>query len=137
MTISPAAKQTLNDRLGADTTFPIANTFTSVAGLDLLLQDIQLLLCTVPGERVMRPTFGCNLKNQVWENIDAAAAKGAASIKTAIVTFEPRVQLLNVQSTINRNTGLVVFQVTFLVRATNVQANLVFPYRVGTAVSLV
>lgn len=85
----------------------------------------------------MRPNFGCNLKAQLWANIDDAAANGAAAIKTAITTFEPRVQLLNVQSSINRNTGLIVFQVTFLVKATNVTANLVFPYRSGTALSLV
>ena len=135
MSITTAAKQSLSERLGADAVFPVANNFEPVSGVDLLLQDIQLLLCTTPGERVMRPDFGCNLKNNIWENIDSAASLGASSIKTAITNFEPRINLLSVQSSINRNTGLIIFQLNFIIISTNVEASLVFPYRTGTALS--
>ena len=64
-----STKQSLKTRLGSDLKFPIAGNFESISGLDLLMQDIQILLLTLPGERVQRPTFGCNLRNMIWENM--------------------------------------------------------------------
>lgn len=135
MALSAAQNQTLIDRLGSDLTMPISGDFTPIAGLPLVIQDIQQLLLTVPGERVMRPTYGCQLRNQIWENIDSAAVSGAASITTAINSFEPRVNLVSVNYNINRNTDLILFYINFVVINTNISSNLIFPLRAGTAIS--
>ena len=79
-----SAKDNLKNRLGSDLKFPIEGNFESTSGVELLLQDIQRLLLTIPGERPMRPNFGCNLRNQIWENMEAARTQGAASIREAI-----------------------------------------------------
>lgn len=128
-------QENLKERLGSDLRFPIEGSFASISGLDLLLQDIQQLLLTIPGERVNRPDFGCHLRDQVWENLETAAQQGASSIQEAIENFEPRVTVTNVDSTVNENTGLITFNIQFLVNNTDTALNLVFPFRAGTQLS--
>ena len=117
------------DFLGTDTKFPIAGKFQKVKGLETVLQDIQILIGTIPGERVMRPTYGCRLFTRVWDNIDVAAQEGVLDIRQAILTFEPRVDLLEVRAFINRQTGLIRFSILFKIINTNVPQNLVFPFQ--------
>lgn len=128
-------QQSLKNRLGSDLRFPIDTNFQAISGVDLLIQDIQRLLLTVPGERPNRPEFGCNLRNQIWENIDVAAQNGAVSIREAIDRFEPRITLIDVTSSSNRNTGLITFNIQFQINNDDSTLNLVFPYRVGTGLS--
>lgn len=135
MAIVTSTEQNLKDRLGIDLKLPIKGSFESISGVELLLQDIQQLLLTIPGERVNRPEFGCYLRNQIWENIGAAASSGASSIKNALDSFEPRITVLNVNSNINENTGLITFNIQFLINNTDTAINLIFPYRTGTALS--
>lgn len=58
----------------------------------LIKNDILQLLLTVPGERVMRPDFGVNLRNYVFEpgtNTDLSILQ--SDIRYQIQTQEPRV----------------------------------------------
>jgi len=136
ITTIPTAEASLNERLGYDVRFPIVGNFESIAGLNTLLQDIQQLLLTTPGERLNRPNYGCNLRKQVWENIDTAASQGVASIKTALSTYENRITVTNVRvKNINRNTGLISFAIRFVVKNTDTEVNLVFPFRASTDLS--
>jgi phage baseplate assembly protein W len=128
-------QDSLNERLGADLVFPINNSFKPTSGINLLLQDIQQLLLTIPGERVNRPDFGCTLRNQIWENMSTAAIHGAASIRDALERFEPRITVTAVTSTSNDNTGLITFNIQFIVNNTDTALNLVFPFRAGTQLS--
>jgi len=125
----------LTERLGADLKFPINGNFEPIAGIELLLQDIQQLLLTLPGERVNRPDYGCNLRNQIWENIDVAAIGGAGAIKEALDKFEPRIIVTSVDFTLNRNTDLITYSIRFTINATDVDVNLIFPFRSGTELS--
>jgi|SRR3990167_3282546 len=130
-----STEESLTIRLGSDLKLPIDGNFEAISGMELLLQDIQQLLLTIPGERVNRPDFGCFLRNQIWENIDSAAIKGAASIREALDTYEPRVTVLGVAYTLNRNTDLISFNIQFIVNSTDTAVNLIFPFRAGTALS--
>lgn len=136
MAIIKSQKASLDIRLGSDLKFPIVDNFQPVAGVDLLLQDIQRLLLTIPGERVSRPDFGCNLRNQIWENMSSAGEFGAAAIQEALDSFEPRIQLLAVNTVeVNENTGLITFNIQFVIIDTDTSVNLVFPFRAGTSLS--
>jgi len=126
---------TLKERLGSDLKFPINGNFEPIDGLALLIQDIQLLLLTIPGERVMRPTFGCLLRSYIWENIENLVQEGPTVIKNALARHEPRITVTSVSASPNYNTGLVSFKISFIVKATNSPVNLVFPFRSGTALS--
>lgn len=129
------AKETLKSRLGSDLKFPIVGSFEPIDGLALLIQDIQLLLLTVPGERVQRPTFGCPLRTYIWENIDDLINKGPSVIKKTLQDNEPRITVDSVSGIPNYNTGLVSFKIRFTVNATNSPINLLFPFRSSTALS--
>lgn len=128
-------EQNLKDRLGSDLKFPISGSFESISGLDLLLQDIQILLLTVPGERPGRPEFGCQLRTQIWENLEEAKINGIGSIRDALERFEPRITLLGVTGEVNSNTGLITFNIQFIVQTIDNPINLVFPFRAGTQLS--
>lgn len=120
---------TNRDWLGQDTTFPISGSFRPSQGVSEVNQCIQLLIATVQGERVMRPEYGCRLYTRVWDNIDSVASDGLTDIREAIENFEPRVDLISVNSRIFRNEGRVLFAVEYRIRDTNVVENLVFPFQ--------
>lgn len=68
--------------------FPIGKTTTNgflpkIAGLELVKNNIQQLLLTERGQRVMLPNFGCNLKRYLFEPLDEQTFN---SIKTEILT---------------------------------------------------
>lgn len=129
------AQPSITDRLGHDLKFPINGNFAPVAGLETLIQDIEQLLLTAPGERVFRPDWGCGIKAMLWENIDNVANNGPAAIKAALSTFEPRIIVTDVKTQVNRNTGLVIFGIVFFIKNVDTPVNLVFPFRVGQALS--
>lgn len=130
-----SSTQSLNERLGSDLRFPISGNFEPISGLDLLIQDMQQLLLTLPGERINRPEFGCNLRSQVWENLDTAAELGKSSIHEALENYEPRITVTGVTSDVNDNTGLITFNIQFTVNNTDTALNLVFPFRSSSQLS--
>lgn len=119
---------TQRDWLGQDTTFPIDGAFKPQQGIDEVNQCIQLLIATVPGERVQRPEYGCRLYTRTWDNIDEVASEGLTDIREAVQNFEPRVNLVSVNSRIFRDEGRVLFAVEYRLKDSNVVENLVFPF---------
>lgn len=66
--------------------------FRSQSGLDQIKSDLLALLLTTPGERVMLPSFGCNLKSLIFEQNDAILEQQALDmISNAIKLYEPRI----------------------------------------------
>jgi len=128
-------QDSLNERLGADLKFPLGGSFTPIAGLDVLIQDIQTILLTIPGERVNRPDFGSGLRTLVWENLDEAALLGKAMIKESLSQWEPRILVTAVEVNINRNSDLLTFLIKFTVLSTDINASLVFPFRSSQDIS--
>lgn len=126
---------TLKERLGSDLRFPIIGNFEAIDGVALLLQDIQLLLLTVPGERVMRPEWGCPLRTYLWENIDDLVTQGPVVIRNSLQKYEPRITVSVISASPNYNTGLVTFKIRFVIKATNSPMSLIFPFRSGLALS--
>ena len=65
-------------------------------------QALLLLFSTRPGERVMRPTYGCDLHKLVfWPNDDTTAGLAMHYVRQAVVRWEPRVDHLRVDATRN------------------------------------
>lgn len=63
-------------------------------------QSILLLLSTAPGERVMRPEYGCSLNRLVFApNDDTTAGIAMHYVRQAINRWEPRVEILTVDAT--------------------------------------
>jgi phage baseplate assembly protein W len=120
--------------LGSGWAFPLRTDATGDVALvsdeALIAQSIWLILATAPGERVQRPDFGCGVHDLVFAvNNTASAARIADEVRTALIKFEPRIDVLGVtvDSPPGQSTTLVV-EVTYRVRTTNNRFNLVYPF---------
>jgi len=97
---------------------------------DSIHQAIWLILSTAPGERVMRPDFGCGLHNLVFAvNSAGTAAEVASEVRQALLRWEPRIEALEVTVTTDASepTRLLI-DIGYRVRATNNRFNLVYPF---------
>src|SRR5690349_19505038 len=66
-------------------------------------QAILLLLSTRPGERVMRPEYGCDLHRLVFSPNDATTAGLAIHyVRQALERWEPRIDILRLDADVDR-----------------------------------
>lgn len=103
-------------------------------------ESLKILLTTTPGERIMQPDFGCNLKSLVFEDITLSTQTMAKEmIKRAVLFYESRVMLNNVMFIIGElSDGYLYITLDYTIRSTNTRFNMVFPYYIkeGTGVEL-
>jgi hypothetical protein len=71
----------------------------TVADRAAVRQALLLLFMTRPGERVMRPTYGCELHKLVfWPNDDTTAGLAMHYVRQAVARWEPRVDRVRVDA---------------------------------------
>ncbi|MCL2698128.1 MAG: GPW/gp25 family protein [Oscillospiraceae bacterium] len=94
-------------------------------------EAIRIILHTRKGERLMRPDFGSNLHSFVFDVMSQSTLTLIENeVRDCIIMWEPRVENIEVQVTPNseHGSGAVNIAVSYTVRLTNNQYNLVFPY---------
>ena len=65
-----------------------------VSGTGEIEESIRLILATAPGERPMRPEFGCGVHDYVFAPANASTAGDIAyAVRVALDRWEPRVDL--------------------------------------------
>jgi hypothetical protein len=70
-----------------------------VEGDNSVRQAILLLISTMPGERVMRPEYGCDLHRLVFApNDDTTAGLVIHYIQRALERWEPRIEILRLDA---------------------------------------
>ena len=97
---------------------------------DEIEQAIRIILSTVPGQRVMRPDFGCRIHELVFApNDSATAGLAAAYVGEALGRWEPRilVQRIDVEPDADNPNHLVI-SVEYQVAATHNNRSLVYPF---------
>ena len=101
-------------------------------------QAIELILATAPGERPMRPEFGCGVHDFVFDSIDATTVgKMELAIRDALDRWEPRVVVETVEFNLDEVAdGRLIIDIGYRVRATNTMRNLVYPFYVIPAEEL-
>ena len=120
--------------LGTGWSFPPAfvkgrASVVTVHGTDDIRESLQILLSTSLGERVMRPSYGCDLRIDLFDNLDnSLRAYLRDKVRTAILYHEPRIRLDDVSVQSNGLDGRVDISVTYTVQATNTRHNIVYPY---------
>jgi len=71
----------------------------TVAESESVRQAILLLLSTIPGERVMRPEYGCNLFLLIFSpNDNTTAGLAIHYVRQAIDRWEPRVEIESIDA---------------------------------------
>lgn len=97
---------------------------------DDIEQAILIILETAPGERVMRPDFGCGIHDMVFTSLDSTTLQRIRSlVEESLRRFEARVEVLAV--TVDEAAtfdGHLDVSIDYRVRQTNQLGNLVFPF---------
>ena len=88
---------------------------------DSVRQSILLLISTLPGERVMRPDYGCYLHRLVFSpNDDTTAGLAIHYVRSALERWEPRIDIVRLDA--NRsatNPEMLDIYLEYRVRASN------------------
>ncbi len=122
--------------VGAGWAFPVRTDPTGSIALVTrereLEEAIRLVLGTVPGERPMRPEFGCRIHDLVFGPANATTAGEIAyEVRAALARWEPRIEVVDVRVGFDRaDAGTVYVDLRYTVRGTNDPRNLVFPFYV-------
>lgn len=89
-----------------------------------------IILATAPGERVMRPDFGCGIHDLVFSTASATTlGQVVREVRDALVRWEPRIEVLGVDAAPDpAQPARLLIQVDYRVRTTNNQFNLVYPF---------
>ncbi|MEV5987455.1 GPW/gp25 family protein [Streptomyces sp. NPDC052051] len=97
-----------------------------------IAESIRLILATSPGERPMRPEFGCALGDYVFAPADAGTAGQLAyEVRLALERWEPRIEVADVSVRFDdADDGVLYIDIGYAVRGTNDPRNLVFPFYV-------
>ena len=96
-------------------------------------ESIRIILGTSKGERVMRPEFGCGIHDFAFAAINTTTLTMIrTSVEEALVEWEPRIEVRNVDvSTEQLDAGRLLITVEYLIRRSNVEDNLVYPFYLG------
>ncbi len=102
------------------------------SGPDEIDASIRMIVSTAPGERVMRPEFGCAIWDLVFAPTDAGTiGLMAQAVREAIGRWEPRVDVEEVVATPDLDDpSRVLVEIRYVVRSTNDSRNLVYPFYV-------
>ena len=93
-------------------------------------QSIRIILGTAPGERVMRPEFGCRARDLLFAPRDAATeALLIEYVEQALGRWEPRIEVQEVRvSDDPRNDGALRVEIGYRVKATHDERSIVYPF---------
>lgn len=107
-------------------------------------QAIRIIIMTVPGQRVMRPDFGCRIHELVFApNNEETAVQAARFVEESLARWEPRIdqitvkarpayetadyQSLSLKSQHNRKAALLI-EINYHIKQTDDPRSLVFPF---------
>jgi len=101
-----------------------------VSGEEDIAESLRILLSTVPGERIMQPTYGCGLHAMVFETINESTITELKDIiERSVLFFEPRITLESIDIDTDESLeGSLKIQLNYTVRKTNTRSNIVYPF---------
>jgi phage baseplate assembly protein W len=145
----------MSDFFGKGPQFPFRSSGKSVRffgmsdGEDKIRQSVQLILATAPGERVMRPDFGCGVHELLFEPMTSGlTALVTDRVNTCLARWEPRIDVLKVgvraddgelvpridvrKDDVRPDDGelrpRLLVHITYRIRANNAVNNMVYPF---------
>ena len=130
--------------LGVGWAFPSAfdkfhHDAETTAGVENIEQSIRIILSTMPGERVMRPNFGCDISTFMFSKGDTTTQGMLGdAIRKALLDYEPRIIVESIGTNLSDIlNGKAVISIEYTVTATNVRRNMVYPYYLIEATNVI
>jgi phage baseplate assembly protein W len=131
-----------NSFLGKGWGFP--PTFNrQLYGVEMLAEEddvkssIEIIISTITGERVMLPSFGCNLQSYVFEQMNVPnIAMIEKIVREALVYHEPRIIVESVTPIPHQAPGKLEVSVVYTIIITNTRYNHVFPFYMNEATNI-
>lgn len=125
-----------SDFIGRGIAFPMrvdqSGAIATAAGADDVESSLKMVLTTAPGERLMRPAFGCRIWELLFEPINAnTLGLMAEAVRESVSRWEPRIALDDVRVEPDPGAiGRVMIAIDYTIRTTNDRRNLVYPFYV-------
>lgn len=125
-----------SDFVGRGISFPLrvdsTGSIAMTSGADDITASLTMVLSTAPGERLMRPEFGCKIWQLLFEPINAnTLGLMGEAVREAVARWEPRVDLTDLRvEPVAGSVGEVRIELDYTVRVTNDRRNLVYPFYV-------
>lgn len=122
------------EMLGTGLAFPVAFDKQRMVALAQGTQDVEqaigIILATAPGERPMRPEFGCDIHRMIFERLSGATtARMERAIRAALQRWEPRIDVEEVSFDLGAaEAGELRIGIGYRLRATNSRRNLIYPF---------
>ncbi|MEI8113465.1 MAG: GPW/gp25 family protein [Bacteroidia bacterium] len=136
-------KETKDSFLGKGWAFPPA--FNNVLGTVEMVEDeedirqsVRIILGTIPGERIMFPSFGCGIRMFVFESNDPTHLSMLKdTIYDALLYNEPRIKLdrIDIVDDTQMN-GLLHIHILYTIIITNTRNNMVIPFYLSEGTNL-
>jgi uncharacterized protein len=121
------------DFLGKGTAFPLQ--INRRGGIEVsrheqkIRESIRIILGTQYGERLMRPSFGSNLKTLLFApNTRATANLARYYVEEGLTTWEPRIILESVAVENDGPNGRLLIRIGYRIKTTYEPQNLVYPF---------
>ena len=75
---------------------PLNDDLIGLKNTSAIARSLRNIVFTQPGEKFFNPDFGSRISESLFENVDEVSALAIQDeIKSSIINFEPRVNLLN------------------------------------------
>jgi len=126
----------MRDQLGSGLAFPLGvdqrGAIALAEGETDIAQAISIILATAPGERPMRPEFGCAVHDHVFDVLDASAFGAIESaVRQAIERWEPRATVMDIDFDLDQQSeGCLNIVLTYEIPDVPGVRNLVHPFYV-------
>lgn len=122
--------------IGQGLAFPLQvnprGEFALATGERDIEQAIRIILETVPGERVMRPEFGCRIHELIFAPHDATTEGLVIHyIEQALERWEPRIELQEVNVDTDARAkydGALLIEIRYQIKDTHSERSIVYPF---------
>lgn len=130
----------MSDRsfLGRGIRFPVSLSLNGGISSSALEENVRqclfIILGTAPGERLMRPDFGCRIHDLMFApNHAITAARASVYCEEAIYKYEPRVSSVQCVAKPNSDEpNRLDIHIEYVIAGKNDKRNLVFPFYLRT-----
>lgn len=127
-----------NEFIGFGWSFPPVfnaggTTVDMTTGIKDIENSLHILLGTALKERVMQPTYGCNLNFMLFESMNEHFVTYLSHlVRSAITYHEPRIKADEIAvQTDEAVEGRVLIIINYTIRSTNTKLNFVYPFYVN------